>query len=85
MLTLQILFARLGYALPFMPEPITVLTLVAASFYIPVYLYKAMRRVYGQGHLVTIFKYSLLQVAYWFGLFITFIGAMLFALIAVGE
>lgn len=85
MLTLQILFARLGYSLPFVPEAITVLVLVAASFYVPVYLYKAMRKVYGQGHLITIFKYVLLQVAYWLGLTMTLIGAMLFALISVGE
>ncbi|MEL7186622.1 MAG: hypothetical protein AAFN50_09355, partial [Pseudomonadota bacterium] len=84
-LTLQILFSRLGNAVPFVPKPATDLILVVASFYVPVYLYKAMRKVYGQGHLVTIFKYSLLQVAYLLGLFVTFIGALLFALISVGE
>jgi len=34
------------------------------SFYIPVYLYKVMHHVYGQGHLITIPKYLILIVAY---------------------
>lgn len=85
MLTLMNLFSRIGGAIPFMPGALITLTLVVASFYVPVYLYKAMRVVYDQGHVVTVFKYSLLLTAYIFGVSMTFVGAVLFALISVGE
>ena len=81
-LTLQILFSRLA-GLIRIPEAISVLIIVAASFYIPVYLYKAMRTVYGQGHLMTITKYLGLSVAYAIGASFTMLGALLFALVSV--
>ncbi len=81
-LTLQILFARLADLLR-IPEPISILVLVAASFYIPVYLYKAMRSVYGQGHFFTFTKYVVLAVAYSTGAALTMMGAVLFALVSV--
>ena len=84
-LILQILFSRLAGRLG--PEDgaidsISTLILVATSFYIPVYLYKAMRHVYGQGHLVTIPKYFLLSIAYLTGETLTMLGAFLFALLS---
>ena len=81
-LTLQILFGRVGPML-LIPEPIVILVLVAASLYIPVYLYKAMRRVYGQGHLLTLTKYVVLTVTYFFGAMFTMMGALLVALFSV--
>ena len=81
-LTLQILFSRIA-GLVFVPEPISILVIVAASFYIPVYLYKAMRRVYGQGHLLTLTKYIVLSIAYTLGASFTILGALLFALFSV--
>jgi hypothetical protein len=81
-LTLQILFGRLG-PMVFLPEPVVILVLVAASLYIPVYLYKAMRRVYGQGHLLTAAKYIVLTVTYFFGAMSTMMGALLVALFSV--
>lgn len=81
-LTLQILFSRLGPMI-LIPEPVVILVLVAASLYIPVYLYKAMRRVYGQGHLLTLTKYSVLTVTYFFGVMLTMMGALLVALFSV--
>ncbi len=81
-LTLQIFFSRLA-GLVRVPDPIIVLVLVAASFYIPVYLYKAMRRVYGQGHLFTLAKYVVLAVAYSAGATFTMLGATLFALVSL--
>ena len=63
-------------------DSISTLILVVTSFYIPVYLYKAMRRVYGQGHLVTMFKYSILSVTYLAGALITVLGALLVALLS---
>ena len=81
-LTLEILFSRIGPALG-LPRTLTNLTLVAASFYIPVYLYMAMRRVYGQGHFLTFLKYVALVVAYSLGMSLTMFGAVLLALVAV--
>lgn len=81
-LTLQIVFSRVA-AIAFVPEPISILILVAASFYIPVYLYKAMRRVYGQGHILTFTKYIALAVAYTLGAAFTMLGVVLFALFSV--
>lgn len=46
--------------------------------YIPFYLYRAMRRVYGQGHIVTLIKYSILGVAYLFSLVITGVGLLFY-------
>ncbi len=85
MLVLQILFA--GFTGLLGPEEgaiesLSTLIIVIASFYIPVYLYKAMRLVYGQGHLVTIFKYLLLLVAYLTGATFTMLGALLFAVLS---
>jgi uncharacterized protein DUF3667/uncharacterized protein DUF4286 len=85
MLIVQILFARIAGLLG--PEEgavnsISTLILVIASLYIPVYLYKAMRRVYGQGHLVTILKYLMLAVAYLTGATLTMLSALLFAVLS---
>ena len=60
-----------------------VLVVVAASFYIPVYLYKAMRTVYGQGHILTFAKYVALAVAYILGASLTMLGVVLFALFSL--
>jgi len=85
MLIVQILFARIAGLLG--PEDgavdsISTLILVIASLYIPVYLYKAMRRVYGQGPLVTILKYLMLAVAYLTGATLAMMSAFLFALLS---
>jgi Protein of unknown function (DUF3667) len=85
LLIVQILFARIVGMLG--PEDGTIdnisnLTLVIASFYIPVYLYKAMRHVYGQGHLVTMAKYLMLAVAYLSGVTFTMLAAILVAVLS---
>jgi hypothetical protein len=51
---------------------------VTAAFvlYVPYYLYRAMRRVYGQGRMVTLLKYSLLGIGYLFFLVVTGIGLL---------
>ena len=79
LITLQILFTRLA-AMIGLPETATVLTVVATSIYAPVYLFVAMRRVYGQGRFVTFLKYIVLTFAYIMG-FSTII-ALTFALAA---
>ncbi len=82
MLTLQLLFASIADRIH-LPGVIKVLVLVAAAFYIPVYLYKAMRQVYEQGHFFTLTKYVVLVVAYMIGATFTMLGALLFALVSV--
>jgi len=62
-LTLQILLTRLGEWIGFV-EMLFDLVVVAATLYIPVYLYVAMRRVYGQGRALTFVKYVPLVIAY---------------------
>jgi hypothetical protein len=46
------------------------------SFYVPYYLYSAMRRVYGQGRLVTLLKYSLLGLGYLVFMTLTVLGLL---------
>jgi hypothetical protein len=81
-LSLQILFARLSVALS-LPEPIMILTIVVASFYVPVYLFIAMRRVYGQGRIITFLKYIVLVTAYSMGFFATMLGALAIAAFSI--
>jgi len=81
-LSLQIVFARLA-AMLVIPEAIVVLTLVAVSFYIPVYLFISMRRVYGQGRLITFFKYIVLVIAYAVGFFSTMLTALAIAAFSI--
>jgi hypothetical protein len=45
-----------------------------AFIYLPVYLFRAMRVVYGQGFFATLFKYVLLGLAYLLALLATFLG-----------
>ena len=47
-------------------------------FYVPYYLYRAMRRVYGQGRWVTLAKFSLLGVGYLFFMTLTAIGLLFY-------
>ncbi len=81
-LTLQILIGRVNAAMP-TPEAIGILLIVAASFYVPVYLFVAMRRVYGQGRLLTGLKYIVLTVSYLAGFTVTMIGAVTMAAFSV--
>ena len=45
-------------------------------FYVPYYLYRAMRRVYGQGRIVTLVKYSLLSIGYLIFMTLTVVGLL---------
>ena len=81
-LVLMILVGRLDTLLP-IPEAIGVLVIIAASFYIPVYLFVAMRRVYGQGRLITTFKYAVLTVSYFVGFTLTMLGAVTMAAFSI--
>ncbi len=81
-LTLQILFARLAELLH-VPETISVVTIVVASLYIPVHLFISMRRVYGQGCVITFLKYTVLSFAYCLGFLITMLGALAIAVFSI--
>ena len=81
-LTLQILFVRLS-AFVGLPEALAILTVVVTSFYIPVYLFVAMRRVYGQGRIVSFLKYIVLAIAYVLGFAATMLGAVAIAAFSV--
>lgn len=65
-LTLEVLWSRLAM-LVHLPKIADDLTVLVISIYIPVYLYKAMRRVYEQGRTITLLKYVLLVFAYLVG------------------
>lgn len=68
-LTLQILFSRLTSALA-ISDTISTITTVAVTFYIPIYFFKAMRRVYQQNRFITLLKFVILSLAYMVGLLI---------------
>lgn len=65
------------------PEGIGDAAALAIGLYIPIYLYKSIRRVYGQGHLATIPKFFLLTIAYFVGLMLILVFAVIFAAFSV--
>ncbi|MGH8166282.1 MAG: DUF3667 domain-containing protein, partial [Woeseiaceae bacterium] len=66
-LTLEVLFSRMAAWLA-LPALISNLSVFVVSLYVPIYLYKAMRRVYGQRRAITILKYFVLVLTYLIGL-----------------
>jgi hypothetical protein len=80
-LILQIVLAR-SYAILPIPDSLGVLIVIAASFYVPVYLFIAMRRVYGQGRAITALKYVVLTICYLGGVTVTMLGAATMAAFA---
>lgn len=81
-LTLQILFARIA-ALARMPDSAADIVLVATSIYIPVYLFRAMRRVYGQSRFITALKFVFLVISYVIGFAIMIGAAAVFAAFSI--
>jgi hypothetical protein len=57
-------------------ELIAPLATAAAYVWLPVYLFRAMRRVYGQGFFTTLFKYIFLTLSYFACLVVTFLGLL---------
>jgi hypothetical protein len=51
---------------------------LAFVIYTPYYLYRAMRRVYGQGRTVTLLKYSMLGIGYLFFLTLTAVSLLFY-------
>ena len=81
-LMLQILFGR-TVALTGLPEGLAEATTFAVSLYIPVYLYRGMRRVYEQGHAMTSLKFIILALAYFVGLIVLLVFAALTAAFSI--
>lgn len=82
LLTLQVLWARLIGFLG-LPGPVSVLPIVATSFYVPVYLYRSMREVYGQGRAFSFLKFLVLTIAYVFGVTVMLVGALLITVFSI--
>jgi len=55
----------------------------AAFIYLMVYLFRALRRVYGQGFWLTLFKYILMGLSYLFALVVTFVGLLLYTAVTL--
>lgn len=81
-LGLQVLFSRLIRAFG-LPEVISIVTSVAVSLYIPIYLFKAIRHVYGQSWAVTLLKFFILLLAYASGLMGILIITAVFAAFSI--
>ena len=81
-LTLQVLGTRLGSLLR-VPDSLNNVIGFAMAMYVPVYLYKALRRVYEQGRFFTIVKFLILTFAYFAGLIIMFGTVALFAAFSI--
>ena len=74
----QVAFARITPEKP-LPDSLSGLFSFALFIYVPVYFFKALRRVYGQGRLSTFLKFATLLVAYATGLSLILVVAALFA------
>ena len=81
-LSIQILLTRLGAWIGFAETIFTLIT-VAASLYIPAYLFVAMRRVYGQRRTITFLKYVPLTISYLVGFTMMMVGAVLIAVFSM--
>ena len=85
-LSLQILLARLGDWIGdriSVAETIITIIIVAAAFYIPTYLFVAMRKVYAQGRAITLLKYIPLTISYLIGFTMVMLGATLIAVFSI--
>jgi len=81
-LSVQIMFSRLASLLS-LPEAIPVITSVAVSLYILVYLFKAMRRVYEQGWFFTMLKNLVLLSAYFVGMIVILVVTAIIAAFSI--
>lgn len=77
---LSVLLGQMAAPFPQLSAPLEAVS-VAVMLYLPWYLFRAMRVVYGQGRIFTFTKFLLLGSAYFFGLVSTFfVGALVTAL-----
>jgi hypothetical protein len=59
------------------------ITALAVSLYVPVYLYKSLRRVYRQGVVFTLLKFLILLLAYFSGLLVVLALVTLVAAVTI--
>ncbi len=64
-----------------LPDYVFIIPNILVGIYLPFYLYKAMRRVYGQGRIFSIIKYLALLFGYIFAIIIVFLAILLYVLI----
>ena len=81
-LTLQILFTRLAESFG-IPDGTIAVIIAAVCLYILIYLFVAMRKVYGQGRFVTFLKYIVLMISYVTGLFIMMLATLAIAAFSI--
>jgi hypothetical protein len=74
---IALLLGAVADLVPILDLPVT-LVQFAAWIYVAVYLFLAMRRVYGQGRLATSVKYVLLGIAYFASLTATLLGVLIY-------
>jgi hypothetical protein len=82
LLTLQIIFTRTVELLSFSSAAAGVAT-ACVSIYIPIYLYKGMREVYGQNRWITFGKFAILATSYVIGFGLMLAMALLFTAISM--
>ena len=63
--------------LPWLEWPARILA-IAAWAYFPIYLYRAIRHVYAQGHALTTVKYVVLGGSYVFAFMLTLLGLVIY-------
>ena len=81
-LTLQIILSRL-VSITGLPEAIASVGVAVVFFYVPIYLYIAIRRVYAQGHLLSSLKFFVLFMSYCAGLALIFLIVLLFSAFSI--
>ena len=81
-LTLEILLTKMGAWISIL-EAVFTLVVIAASLYIPIYLFLAMRRVYEQGRFVTTLKFIFLTLSYLVGFTLVMLIATAIAVFAL--
>jgi hypothetical protein len=81
-LTLEVLFSRAAAWLS-LPSLLTNFSVFVVSLYVPIYLYKAMRRVYAQGRIITILKFFVLVFTYLVGLSLMLVFAAFYTAFSI--
>jgi hypothetical protein len=81
-MTVEILFSRLA-ALLNVPATVENVAMFGVSLYVPVYLYKSMRRVYEQGRAITLLKFLFLVLSYLCGLVVMLIFVALYTAVSI--
>lgn len=77
-----VLFGRAADLVPWLYWP-ALLVGIAGWIYFPIYVYRAMRHVYAQGHALTSVKYVVLGVSYFFAFLLTLLGLIVYTAVTL--